>query len=62
MQFNVLGGLNGMPQVPIAGNTLTTAGILTAVAVMVAALIGAVLGGTVGTRYHRKIDAVGLEH
>jgi len=60
-QFNLLGALNGIPRIPINDGTLTTAGALTAVAVVVAALVGAMLGGIVGTRYHRKIDAVGLD-
>lgn len=60
-QFNLLGALSGLPRIPINEGTLTTAGVLTAVAVVVVALIGAMLGGIVGMRYHRKIDAVGLD-
>jgi len=60
-QFNILGTLNGFPRIPINEGTLTTAGVITAVAVALVALIGAVLGGITGMRYHRRIDAVGLE-
>ena len=60
-QFNLLGALSGLPRIPINEGTLTTAGVLTALAVVVVALIGAMLGGIVGMRYHRKIDAVGLD-
>ncbi|MBK8459182.1 MAG: hypothetical protein IPL43_02315 [Micropruina sp.] len=60
-QFNILGTLNGFPRIPINEGTLTTAGVLTTVAVAVVALIGAILGGITGMRYHRKIDAVGFE-
>lgn len=60
-QFNILGTLNGFPRIPINEGTLTTAGVLTAVAVAVVALIGAMMGGIAGMRYHRKIDAVGLD-
>jgi hypothetical protein len=60
-QFNILGTLNGFPRIPVNEGTLTTAGVVTAVAVAVVALIGAILGGITGMRYHRKIDAVGLD-
>ncbi len=60
-QFNILGTLNGFPRIPINEGTLTTAGVVTAVAVAVVALIGAVLGGIAGMRYHRRIDAVGID-
>lgn len=60
-QFNILGTLNGFPRIPVNEGTLTTAGVVTAVAVAVVALIGAILGGVAGMRYHRKIDAVGLD-
>ena len=55
-QFNSLTSLNGVPQVPIGNGTLTWAGIVLAVAVVVLALLGAVLGGLAGMRFHRRID------
>ena len=60
-RFNILSTLNGFPRIPINEGTLTTAGVLTAVAIAVVALIGAVLGGVVGMRFHRRIDAVSLD-
>lgn len=60
-QFNILGTLNGFPRIPVNEGTLTTAGVVTAVAVAVVALVGAVLGGIAGMRYHRRIDAVGFD-
>lgn len=60
-RFNILETLNGFPRIPINEGTLTTAGLLTAVAVAVVALFGAMMGGIAGMRYHRRIDAVGLD-
>lgn len=60
-QFNILGTLNGFPRIPVNEGTLTTTGVVTVIAVAVVALIGAILGGIAGMRYHRRIDAVGLD-
>lgn len=59
-QFDVLARLGGFPRLPINEGTLTTGGIVAAVAVVVVSLIGAILGGLAGMRYHRRIDKVGL--
>ena len=59
-QYNVLQQLN-LPRIPIEEGTATTAGIVTLVAILVATLLCAVLGGTLGTRYHRKIDRAGFD-
>jgi hypothetical protein len=59
-QFNILASLNSFPRLPIGEGTLTTAGIITLVAVVLVTLLGAILGGLAGMRYHRKIDRVGL--
>lgn len=61
-EFNVLSELNGFPRLPIGEGTLTTAGIVTLVAVLVVSLLGAVLGGLAGMRFHRKVDKTGLGH
>ena len=59
-EFNVLSQLNGFPRLPVGEGTLTTAGIITLVAVLVISLVGAILGGLAGMRFHRKVDRTGL--
>jgi hypothetical protein len=54
-QYNVLQQLN-LPRIPIEEGTATTAGIVTLVAILLVTLLGALIGGTVGERYHRKVD------
>ncbi|WP_448638718.1 hypothetical protein [Geodermatophilus sp. URMC 63] len=58
-RYDVLQQLN-LPRIPIDEGTATTAGIVTLVAVLVVTLLGAVLGGTLGTRYHRRVDRAGF--
>jgi hypothetical protein len=58
-EYNVLSQLN-LPNLPISGDTLTTAGVIALVAVLVVTLVGAVLGGKLGTQYHRKVDRAGF--
>jgi hypothetical protein len=55
-RFNVLSSVNSLPSLPVSGNALTTAAIVSAIVVIVAAFVGAVLGGLAGMRYHRRID------
>ncbi|MGL5816696.1 MAG: hypothetical protein ACRCYR_03970 [Phycicoccus sp.] len=59
-EFNVLARLNSFPRIPVGEGDLSTAGIVAAVAVVVASLAGAVLGGLAGMRFHRKVDKAGL--
>ncbi len=59
-QFNILANLNSFPRIPFNEGTITTVGIITAIAVAIVSLIGAVLGGLTGMRYHRRVDRVGL--
>jgi hypothetical protein len=59
-QYNVLAQLD-LPRIPVDEGTATTAGIVALVAVLVVTLVGAVLGGTLGARYHRKVDRVGFD-
>lgn len=59
-KFDVLAQLNAFPRIPISEGTLTTGGIIAAVAVVVASLVGAVLGGLTGMRFHRNVDKTGL--
>jgi amino acid transporter len=59
-RFDVLAQVNLFPRIPVNEGDLTTAGVIAAVLAVVATLGGAVLGGLAGTRYHRKVDRVGL--
>jgi hypothetical protein len=59
-EYNVLQQLN-LPRIPIDEGTLTTAGVVTLVAILAVTLLGAVLGGKLGDRYHRKIDRAGFD-
>jgi len=59
-EFNVLKELNSLPRLPVDEGTMTTAGIIAAVAVVAASLVGALLGGLAGMRFHRKVDHTGL--
>lgn len=58
-KYNVLSQLN-LPRIPVDEGSVTTVGIISIVAAVLVALLGALLGGVVGTRYHRKVDAVGF--
>jgi hypothetical protein len=57
---NVPGNLDGFPRIPIDGSALTTGGMITAIALLVAALLAAILGGIAGMRFHRKVDRLPL--
>lgn len=59
-QYNILGNVNAFPRIPIDEGTLTTAGVITAIAVAVVSLIGALVGGMAGMHFHRKVDRAGL--
>ena len=59
-QFNLLANLNGFPRIPIDEGTLTTGGIIAAIALVAAALVGAILGGLAGMRFHRRVDHADL--
>jgi len=55
-KYNVLSTLNSFPRIPVDEGSLTTAGVLTLIGVVVVTLAGAVLGGLAGMRFHRRID------
>jgi membrane protease YdiL (CAAX protease family) len=59
-KYNLLANLNTFPRIPINEGDLTTAGIITAIAVAVVALVGAILGGLSGMSFHRRVDREGL--
>jgi hypothetical protein len=60
-QAGLAGQLSSVPQIPVSPSTLTTAGIISALAVLVVTLVGAILGGVAGMRYHRKVDRFGAD-
>jgi hypothetical protein len=59
-RYDVLSQLNSFPRIPVDGGTLSTAGIIALVAIVVATLVGALLGGLAGMRFHRRVDRTGL--
>ena len=59
-KYNILANLNAFPRLPIGEGDLSTAGIIAAVAVVLASLVGAILGGLAGMRFHRNVDKAGL--
>ncbi len=59
-KYDILARLDSFPRIPVSEGTLTTGGVVAAVAVVVASLVGAVLGGLAGMRFHRKVDRTGL--
>ncbi|GAA4960894.1 hypothetical protein [Kineococcus glutinatus] len=59
-RFDLLGRLGSFPTLPVSGQDLSTAAIVTAVVAVLVALAGAVLGGLTGMRFHRRVDRAGL--
>lgn len=59
-KYNILAQLNSFPRIPVSEGTLTTGGIVAAVAAVLVTLVGAILGGLAGMRFHRKVDRTGL--
>jgi amino acid transporter len=58
-QYNVLQQLN-LPRIPVSEGSLTTGGVIALVAIIVGTILAAIAGGKAGTRFHRKVDRVGL--
>jgi len=59
-RFDVLSNLDAFPRIPLSGDDLTVAGIVTAVVFAAISLLGAILGGLAGMRYHRRVDRAGV--
>ena len=59
-QYDILSRVN-LPRLPISTGTMSTGGIIAALAVLVGTLVAAMLGGSVGTNYHRRVDRVGYK-
>ena len=58
-KYNILTNLN-LPRIPVGEGTVTTAGIIAIVAVILVTLGAALLGGKAGMHFHRKVDRAGL--
>jgi hypothetical protein len=58
-KYNILSNLN-LPRIPVDEGSLTTAGIIAIVAVILVTLGAALLGGKAGMHFHRKVDKAGL--
>jgi hypothetical protein len=54
-KYNVLDRVN-LPRIPIPGDAATWGGVITGIVVLVATALAAVAGGSVGRRYHAKVD------
>lgn len=54
-KYNVLSQLR-LPAIPVSGQSFVSGAVLTVIAITVATLLAAVLGGTVGLRYHHRVD------
>jgi amino acid transporter len=59
-QYNVLQQLN-LPRIPVSEGSLTTGGVIALLAIIVGTILAAILGGKAGTRFHRRVDRVGLD-
>ncbi|MGB3184649.1 MAG: hypothetical protein WBG36_03995 [Ornithinimicrobium sp.] len=57
-RLDVTEQLSGLPTIPIEEGDRTLAAAITGAAVLAVALIGALLGGTMGMRFHRKVDSL----
>ena len=58
-QYNVLQQLN-LPRIPVSEGSLTTGGVIALLAIIAGTVLAAIVGGKAGTRFHRKVDRVGL--
>ena len=54
-RYNVLDQLN-LPRIPVHQGTLTRGGAIALAAGLVVSLLAAMMGGTLGARWHRRVD------
>lgn len=54
-QYNILDRVS-LPRIPVPTESLTAAGLVTAGALALGTLLAATLGGTIGNRYHHRVD------
>jgi amino acid transporter len=60
-RYDVLQQLD-LPSIDLSDDQLTLGAVIVAVVLVLVMLLGALLGSAVGRRYHRRIDAVIVEH
>lgn len=60
-RYDVLNRLD-LPSVDLTDSQITLGAVVTGCVLLVVMLLGALLGSAVGRRYHRRIDAVIVEH
>jgi hypothetical protein len=58
-QYNLLDRVD-VPRIPIPTDQVTFGGVATGVLVLLGTLLAAILGGTVGRRYHDRVDRAAL--
>ena len=61
-EFNLLERVNAFPRIPVNEGELTTIGIVAAVLAALVPLVAAMPGGQAGMRFHRNVDAAGLDY
>ncbi len=59
-KYDILSQLNAFPRIPLNEGTLSTGGIIAALALVAISLLGAILGGLAGMNFHRRVDKTGL--
>ena len=59
-QYNLLDRVD-VPRIPIPTDQVSSGGIITAIVVVVGTLLAAMFGGTVGRRYHARVDRAAAE-
>jgi hypothetical protein len=57
-QYNVLSRVS-LPTLPVSTETLSAGGVIAAIAVLGLTLLAALAGGSVGRRYHSRVDRAG---
>jgi hypothetical protein len=59
-KYNVLSALN-LPRIPVKEGDIVTGGIVALVVVLLGTLLASILGGTLGRRYHLRVDRAALQ-
>ena len=59
-QYNLLDRVN-LPRIPIPTDDVTLGGIITGLVVLLGTLLAAMFGGSVGQRYHNRVDRAAVD-